>query len=372
MIPDYNVLYIDDEPENLFVFASKFKRTFKVITAQSAAEGLGILDKYSVQLVISDHRMPGMTGVEFLEVVRNKYPDIMRIILTAYTDSDDIINAINKGGVSYFIRKPWNGDELRVLIDKTLAFYNLRQRNKQLVQRLYTTINELEMFYYRVSHDLRGPVASQYGILALARSEKDAAHIGEYLDMLENSIKKLDDALRKIESVQAAADAKKPADRIDFQSILSQISAQMREEIDARGVSLEFRIDDGIIFHSRQNIVYALIENLIENSIHFSDHHKAEKTIMVKVARSDDKVLLEITDNGIGIEQSKIDHIFDAFYRGHAISRGNGLGLYVVKKAVDNLQGLITVESKHGEGTTVLVELPRDAKYLNQTTEHNL
>ncbi len=358
METSYNLLYIDDEPENLTVFSSKFRRIFNVFTASSASEGLELLNKHEIQLVISDHRMPEMTGVELLEEVKGKYPDVVRIILTAYTDSEDIINAINKGGVYYFIKKPWVGDEVKALIDKGLSYYNLRQRNKNLIQRLYTSINELEMFYYRISHDLRGPVASQYGILNLAKSEKDFNHMNEYLDMLEESIRKLDGTLKKIADVGRTGDHKSPMTRIDFDSVIDATLFQLKAEIEAKGIQVSVTVQPNITYHAVEPILATLLENILENSIYFSDERKGQKTLTISVKADDKKVNLDIEDNGVGIHESQLGTIFDAFYRGSAISKGNGLGLYVVKKAVDSLRGQITVSSQEGIGTTVHVELP--------------
>jgi len=354
----YNVLYVDDEPENLIVFSSKFKRIFNVFTAQSAGEGLEVLEKNSIQLVISDHRMPEMTGVQLLEKVRDKHPDIIRIILTAYTESEDIIDAINKGGVYYFIKKPWVGEELHALLDKSLSFYNLRERNRELIHRLYTSINELEMFYYRISHDLRGPVASQYGILSLAKSDKDPSNADQYYEMLEASIRKLDTTLNKIESAQSALDTKPPIEKIEFKELIDVIVKKLREEIDARRITLEVNITTPVEFYSREGVLYSMLENVIENSIHFSDSNKTIKTVTIDVTQSDQQVSILINDNGLGIESSQLEHIFSAFYRGHVISKGNGLGLYIVKKAVDTLGGTIEVTSTEQVGTRILITLP--------------
>ena len=111
------ILYIDDEQDNLTVFYSTFRRNFKVHLANSAQEGLEIMKKYTIHLVIADQRMPEMTGIEFLEKIKEKYPDCIRMVLTGFTDVEAIIQAINKGRVYRYITKPWSKDELKLTID---------------------------------------------------------------------------------------------------------------------------------------------------------------------------------------------------------------------------------------------------------------
>lgn len=138
------VLYIDDEVNNLEVFRTAFRRNYKVFTALSGAEGLAILEREPIQLVVTDQRMPGMTGMEFLQTIIPHYPEVMRIILTAYSDMEFIIEAINEGGIYQYVRKPWDRTELKIILDKALETYRLRQENKNLIQHLKEANQNLE------------------------------------------------------------------------------------------------------------------------------------------------------------------------------------------------------------------------------------
>jgi len=126
------ILYIDDEQDNLTVFYSAFRRNFKVYLANSGQEGMEILKKHSVHLVIADQRMPEMTGIEFLEKIKLEYPDCIRMVLTGFTDVEAIIQAINKGRVYRYITKPWSKDDLKITIDHALETYELKQQNRKL------------------------------------------------------------------------------------------------------------------------------------------------------------------------------------------------------------------------------------------------
>ena len=129
------VLYIDDEEDNLVVFKSAFRRHYEILLATSAAEALEVLGSNKVDMVITDQRMPGMTGIELLKSLPDE-PEIIRIILTGYSDIEAVIEAINVGKVYRYITKPWDKFELKLTIDKALETLGLKVYNKKLVEEL--------------------------------------------------------------------------------------------------------------------------------------------------------------------------------------------------------------------------------------------
>jgi CheY-like chemotaxis protein len=116
------ILYIDDEEINLRVFKNTFRREYHVVTVKSAAEGLEYLMNNAVDLIVTDQRMPDMTGVEFLKIVQEKIPNIppSRIIISGYSDHEDIELAYKEYQLSRFIAKPWKDEELHEIIKKTI------------------------------------------------------------------------------------------------------------------------------------------------------------------------------------------------------------------------------------------------------------
>lgn len=139
-----NVLYVDDEENNLNSFKATFRRTYNVFTAISAAEGRLILENNDIQIIITDQRMPIMTGVEFLSSILTTFPEPIRILLTGYTDIEAVIDAINKGQVYQYITKPWDENQLKVLIDNAFEIYYLRKSNKELMANLKRVNEQLE------------------------------------------------------------------------------------------------------------------------------------------------------------------------------------------------------------------------------------
>lgn len=129
----FTLLFVDDEPSVLRALQRIFlEEDYKILTATQGEEALRLLDQHRVQLVISDHRMPGMTGAEMLREIKQRYPEIIRIMLTGFADVQSIMGAVNEGAVYKFITKPWNDEDLRLTVSLALQQYALLQENKQL------------------------------------------------------------------------------------------------------------------------------------------------------------------------------------------------------------------------------------------------
>jgi response regulator RpfG family c-di-GMP phosphodiesterase len=138
------VLYVDDEVNNLNSFKATFRREFKVFTASSGSEGLAILKANPVHVIITDQRMPEMSGVEFLVEVVTEFPDPIRILLTGYADINAVIDAVNKGHIYYYVSKPWDEQRLRVIIKNAYEIFSLREENKNLIEQLTDVNGQLE------------------------------------------------------------------------------------------------------------------------------------------------------------------------------------------------------------------------------------
>ena len=142
--PMIKVLYIDDELNNLAAFAAAFRRKFEIYTAPSAAEGLKILERNEIHVILSDQRMPEMTGIEFFESIIDKFPAPIRILITGYADIDAVIGAINRGEVYKYLEKPWDEATLCIFIERAYEVFSLRKQNIQLIDRLQYANEKLE------------------------------------------------------------------------------------------------------------------------------------------------------------------------------------------------------------------------------------
>ncbi len=139
-----NVLYIDDESNNVISFKAAFRRVFTVFTAESAEEGRKILEQEKIHVILSDQRMPKETGIEFFQSILETHPEPMRILITGYTDINAVIDAINVGQVYKYLTKPWIEQEIKTSILNSYEVYDLRQKNKELTQKLLEANEKLE------------------------------------------------------------------------------------------------------------------------------------------------------------------------------------------------------------------------------------
>ncbi|MCJ8501487.1 ATPase, T2SS/T4P/T4SS family [Desulfatitalea alkaliphila] len=160
--PGYTVLFVDDEPNVLKAMLRVFRQeNYRLLTAGSADQALAMMQTHSpVQVVISDHRMPGMSGAELLKQIKDEYPATIRIMLTGYADVDAVMGAVNEGAVYKFITKPWNDHDLRLTVGLALEQYDLIHENKRLKKKAATQQKEIK----RLSHFV-GTHRSQLGHL---------------------------------------------------------------------------------------------------------------------------------------------------------------------------------------------------------------
>lgn len=139
-----NVLYVDDEENNLAAFKASFRRHFNVFTAISADEGKIILNKNDIQVLITDQRMPGTLGTELLAQAVKEYPDQIRILLTGFADIEAIKDAINRGQIYHYLQKPWNDEELKQTIEDAFKIYQLKKKQQELNKQILLTNEQLE------------------------------------------------------------------------------------------------------------------------------------------------------------------------------------------------------------------------------------
>lgn len=139
----YKIMIVDDEPANLRVLERLFRHDYQVLTAESGALALELLQQHDVALIITDQRMPGMSGIELLKRTATVRPHMVRMILTGYTDMEALVEAINSNVVYKYVTKPWSNDELRLTLSRALEHYetikahhDLEMSNRRLLARL--------------------------------------------------------------------------------------------------------------------------------------------------------------------------------------------------------------------------------------------
>lgn len=139
-----SVLYVDDEENNLISFKATFRLKYRIYTALSGGDALRIVEQHPIDIIITDQRMPQMTGVEFLEEVIKVNPEPMRILLTGYADMSAVVDAVNKGKIFHYLSKPWSEEELDETIRRAYEILAERRKIKESFSQLEVTNEQLE------------------------------------------------------------------------------------------------------------------------------------------------------------------------------------------------------------------------------------
>lgn len=142
--PKITVLYVDDEENNLVSFKATFRFKYKIFTAISGSKAIDIVKKNQIDVIVTDQRMPEMTGVELLEEIINIDPEPMRILLTGYTDMGAVIDAVNKGKIFHYLNKPWSEEELDETINRAYDIYSERKNLLETYSKLELSNEQLE------------------------------------------------------------------------------------------------------------------------------------------------------------------------------------------------------------------------------------
>ncbi len=354
-----NLLYLDDEENNLQSFKASFRKDYKIFTTTSIQEAERILETESIQIVLADQRMPEMTGVEFFEKIRQIYPDPMRILITGYSDIMNAIDAINKGEVFRFIDKPWDYKLVQNAIIQAFEIYktrsDLRIRNIQL-EKAY---EELDKFIYSASHDLRAPLMSIQGIVNLALIKKDVKEQNEYLGLIDQCVRKLDNFIINIIDYYKNSRGETTIIEINLRDLINEITDTVRFLPGYENIDTSIQIQEDTVFKTDPVKMRIILNNLISNAIKYQDENKDTHFIKINVISNAAECIISIEDNGIGIKQDDLENIFKMFHRGRVTNSGSGIGLYIVFEAVTKLNGTINVNSKYGYGTTFIVTLPQ-------------
>ena len=222
-----------------------------------------------------------------------------------------------------------------------------------------TRINtELDRFVYSTSHDLMAPLSSVKGLINLTRLSNDPAEIKTYLIMMEERVESLQKFIRDISDYSRNSRIEMVRTSFSVHSLVRSILENLRFYPNAEKIDITLEIPTDLEIVSDPNRIQIILGNLIANSIKYADLSKDNSFLKISTALLGDQIEFRIADNGIGIKEDYIHSIFEMFFQATEKSEGSGLGLYIVKQAVEKLSGTIQVSSKYRMGTSFLVSLP--------------
>lgn len=352
------VLYLDDEDNNLRSFKAAFRREYDVYTANTSEEAFDILKAVKPHVIFSDQRMPVTTGVEFFNAVRQVFPDPVRILITGYTDVNDIIEAINKGHIYRYITKPWSEHEIRVAIDNAYDLFQTRKRLEEKVEELEKSNHELSRFIYSASHDLRAPLASSLGVIRVAKLEVDNDTSKTYFERIENNVAKLDVFVHNIIDYYKNSRHDKEYSEINFKDLIEEVSETVKSDLSSDDAKIDVDIKQESNFMGDEFRLRIILSHLLSNAIKFKKPEQPEARIEIKVDCGLDEVKINVRDHGMGILEEHVQKVFQMFFKTSHEKTGSGIGLYIVKEALGKMNGTIEVKSTPNEGSEFLISIP--------------
>jgi len=353
------VLYLDDEPNNLICFMASFRFDYTIFIAPNAEKAIEFLQAHpDVSVVLADQRMPGKTGVDFFEEIRELYPSPVRMLITAFSDIEAVIDAVNKGSIFRYIKKPWSDDEIKSAIDEAHKYYISTTMLAAKNVELQAAYEELGKFAYSVAHDLRGPLLSVLGALEIARDINSVDEMREILGMMELSLTKLDDFVQSIHEYYTLKKGLVSSDKIDFATLIHDMTNLYASGSKTNNIRFDLSVSQDGEFTTDLISLKIILSNLITNAVKYQKKNETDKYVAVTVIANSFRAEIEVADNGIGIREEYIDRIFDIFYRATSEQTGSGFGLYNVKDALRKISGDIVVQSQIGVGSKFKVTIP--------------
>ena len=215
---------------------------------------------------------------------------------------------------------------------------------------------ELDSFFYRISHDLKGPISSALGVTMLAQLDvKDKVAL-EYFQKQQTQLERLSKIIKGLVKLTKLNDEDLQIKLIDLDRMISECILSFNSFANFHKVKFRRDIDPDIEFYSEWTLLNGIIQNLIENSIKYASEE--DPYVHIRVRRESEWIVIEVEDNGQGIPAEHQDRIFEMFFRATENEGGTGLGLYILKRSVDRLKGTIEIKSEVGVGSTFSVRLP--------------
>ncbi len=359
--PNQYILFIDDEPKSTKYFEKTFSKNFNILTANNTSDAFEIISSSNndIAVIITDQRMPYFTGVDLLKKVKNDYPNIIRILTTGYSSLEDNILAINQCNIFAYLTKPWDIDDMDIILHKGLAEYNARIALLGLSGS--------------IAHEMRNPLHSiansfeMVKILLPTKPSKNDQHAVEIKtlnlldihDIIDESKETIKRGNKIIDSILANARGEE-IDNSNFTklSAVDVVKFAIRnfgyEDLNDRNL-IEITGDDFDFLGDMDLFIYVLF-NLIKNSLYYKTQ-KSNFKITINIIASPKENYIKVKDNGAGIPQDKLENIFDNF-SSSGKKGGTGLGLSFCRRVLKSFSSSIKCDSALGEWTEFTITFP--------------
>ena len=353
-----HILVVDDEMgprESLKMILNPY---YTVHVAERGGQAVDFLNKFPVDLVTLDLKMPGFTGINVLEKVKQHDPDIEAIIITGYGSLDTAIEGLRLGAFDY-ISKPFDVNHILSLVRRGIERRGAKTKLRQVRSD----------FLSNVSHELRTPLSVVVGFVYLLLNQVIGKLSEEQQKVLETVYRNSEELLELIDNVLwmtslSSGDSSPILEKFDAREIVDETVKRYQRTLTEKNLNLTIDIpEDGASIISDRSKVERIFQNIFNNAAKFTS--VGEIRVKARVSGNQGILDLEVSDTGIGIDKSKMDSVFEPFQQAdnsiHRSFSGLGLGLTVARRMTELIGGTIQVKSEPGLGTTVLMRFPSKA-----------
>ncbi len=355
------ILIIDDEESLRDGCKQALERSgYRVLTAREGMEGIRAAREQKPELAFIDLKMPGMSGMEIIEILTRDVADIVPVMITGFASIVSAVEAIQKGAYDY-LPKPFSPEQLRALTLRALEHRRLTiearklKEEKELMQKLFITF---------VSHEMRSPLAvirQYFESLKMLTGDRFGQEISQIIERCSKRLQNLEEMVEHwldINKIEQGTFADKK-EFLNLSDLISKSAEEMVPLCRKKGIDLCLSIPEGLqaISGDGESLI-RVFTNIIGNATKYTPEGGR---ITVSARQEDPYIIADISDTGSGIPQDKLPFVFEPFYRvkGKAdANKGSGLGLTYCKKIMEFHGGEITAKSKEGEGTTFVLKFP--------------
>lgn len=379
----FAILYVDDEEKSLKNFTRAFGESFRILTATNAQDGYAQLQKHKdeIGVLMTDQRMPGEKGVWLLEKTRQLQPRIIRILVTAYTDMDAAVAAVNTGSIYKFIMKPWDPPQLDNNLRRAIEFFLVQRERDQLLKEKLSVIHNMMiadrivsigLLAQGLSHHIRNPLQAVKTFLDLAPTKleeekmqmnglRDPNFWSEYYQNAQTQLDKITNLLKDLWIAQEKPDLSF-SNRVNVRAVADLELAHLKPLLDAKKITVSNEIpadlpEIGVDGRKFQRLFELLLRDeqasLPEGStISFSGR------LVTDTVLGQPEVEIILRDNGPGLPKEALRLLFDPFVVRMDIPSEYGINLMACFFVVHHHGGRIEAKSEDGKGTTFIIHMP--------------